>query len=818
MKSLFKDQALSQWLFLAIVMVFLSFTSAFAVANGGLEVNVMPDGNADGAEYTWVGNNLTIWGNVRGGTAPFTYAWDINNDGTADYSGTVTNINDISCSHAYGASGAVDAKLTVTDSTSASGSAIVRIKVLPSMTTEARIQLAIERGLKWLYLTQKSNGSIYSYNSYGSAGAETAAAVLAFENRNHKPCTQDLDLDSDVDADDRAIWEKDNIYAETVHRGLDYAIGTLTSSAIGAPYDSNGNGVWIADNYGPTGSNRGPYKIGSYMMALVGAGTVASGAPDLVATTGPAGVIGKDYREIIEDMVDYCDYAQYRGSYGSYGVIGGWRYSPNEWPDNSACQWPAIGMESAEFGWGVPIRQYIKDVNYNWINYSQYFTGYETHSYYGAAGYTGLGTGAARTAAAMCQLSFQGKVNTHPRILAGAKRMKLDKGIGDMYQMYALAKAARIAKIDTNSNGIGDKYSEIEEMNGWNWYDEYANYLLGQQYGDGHWYMTYLSTFDTAWAVEILTKNVFSLRPIANIVASPSTTPANQQVNFNIGGSFHQDSTRILTHWEIDFTNDGTYDVSGSFPVTAPIPFAGYPDTGSDYSATVKLRITDDIGDFGEKLITVNITSGNVAPVANAGGPYNGVVGEAITFNGSASYDPNEGQGISGDHIVSWEWDLDGDGLFDDASGESVTYTWSVPYSGLIGLKVTDDAGLSGTSTVYTEVFVVDLWPENYVLVSRKKISTFVYEYEYKFDMRNRGNTAANNVMCTLDSWPAQISVVDGQVSFGSIAGGAVVTSGDTFKFRQDRRYPVADFQIRWKLEYDDAGGNHVVFLDFPLQ
>jgi len=815
----------SKLILTSLLLVFMASSLAFGAAPP--EVNVMPDGNTDELAYAWAGNSLTIWGNVNwGDSATGTYEWDINNDGTPDYSGAVSNAKDIACTHAYTVSKDYDAKLTVTDGNGESNSAIVRIRVLPSVTKNAQIQLAIERGLKWLYLKQGSNGSIYSYNSYSSAGAETAAAVLAFENREHKPCTHDWDMDGDVDANDRAIWEKDNIYAKTVHKGLDYAISTLAPQAISTEtsgYSRNPeegqaapNSLGIRDsNY-----NRAPYKIGMYMMALVGAGDSTSGAPDLVATTGPANVNGRTYREIVQDMVDWCAWSQVEPNLGGYR--GGWRYYRNySSSDNSACQWPVIGMEAAEFGWGCLVPDYVKTENDLWINYSQCFTGYESHPYYGGCGYTSKGTGAARTGSGVCQLSFQGKVKDHPRILAAAKRIgNYDKGTGNMYDMYAICKGCRIAKIDTNFDGIGDTYSEIQTLDSWDWYDEYSTYLLAQQYADGHWYRTYRSTFDTAWAVEILTKNVFTLRPIADIEALPNPTPAEFPVDFDISGSFHQDSTKNLVDWWIDVENDGTFDMNGSFPVTGTIPYGGYPDTGSDHPVTARLRVSDSSlpVEYGEDLLVINVVSGNVPPVADPNGPYKGVVGSPITFDGSASYDPNAGQGIPGDHIVSWEWDLDGNGAYDDASGVTVSHTWSSPYQGNIGLKVTDDAGMFNTAATYTEVFVVDLWPENYVTVSRTRISRFVYEYEYQFDMRNRGTGDAFNVECTIDSVPAQITVVDDHVDFGEVPAGTVVTSLDTFKFRQDRRYPVADFQIRWKLEYDDVSGTHVTFLDFPLR
>jgi PKD repeat protein len=63
-------------------------------------------------------------------------------------------------------------------------------------------------------------------------------------------------------------------------------------------------------------------------------------------------------------------------------------------------------------------------------------------------------------------------------------------------------------------------------------------------------------------------------------------------------------------------------------------------------------------------------------------------VGQVINLDGSLSYDPDPT-----DSIVSWEWDLDNDGQYDDASGAVVPWTWGSPGTYIIGLRVTSDNG-----------------------------------------------------------------------------------------------------------------------------
>jgi hypothetical protein len=85
------------------------------------------------------------------------------------------------------------------------------------------------------------------------------------------------------------------------------------------------------------------------------------------------------------------------------------------------------------------------------------------------------------------------------------------------------------------------------------------------------------------------------------------------------------------------------------------------------------------------------------APSAEAGGPYTVPWGAELTLDGSGSSDPD-------DTIASYEWDLDGDGLYDDASGATPTTTFHQTGPLLIGLRVTDERGSRDTDTAVVTV------------------------------------------------------------------------------------------------------------------
>lgn len=94
-------------------------------------------------------------------------------------------------------------------------------------------------------------------------------------------------------------------------------------------------------------------------------------------------------------------------------------------------------------------------------------------------------------------------------------------------------------------------------------------------------------------------------------------------------------------------------------------------------------------------------------PAADANGPYVTPEGTNVSLDGSGS---TAGSDPSAGAIVSYDWDLDDDGQFDDASGPAVDFT-AVGQDGVfdIGLQVTDAWG--NTSTDSSTVTVTNVLP-----------------------------------------------------------------------------------------------------------
>jgi glucose/arabinose dehydrogenase len=132
---------------------------------------------------------------------------------------------------------------------------------------------------------------------------------------------------------------------------------------------------------------------------------------------------------------------------------------------------------------------------------------------------------------------------------------------------------------------------------------------------------------------------------------------------------------------------------------TRIVPFV----TGSSSEGAVQLLIGPG-GDLfyvamdAGQLRRVSYPTGNRAPTAVATAtPSSGPAPLTVQFDGTGSSDPD------GD-AITYAWDLDGDGAYDDSTAAQPTFTYPTQATVPVGLRVTDPAGAAGTTTVTVTV------------------------------------------------------------------------------------------------------------------
>jgi autotransporter-associated beta strand protein len=111
------------------------------------------------------------------------------------------------------------------------------------------------------------------------------------------------------------------------------------------------------------------------------------------------------------------------------------------------------------------------------------------------------------------------------------------------------------------------------------------------------------------------------------------------------------------------------------------------------------------------------LTVGRANPLAVVtGSPYVVLIGQSLTLNGSSSL------ASYGETLSTYEWDLNNDSVFGDATGATpaaisyaaLTGTWGmVPGSNTIQLKVTDSASKTSTVSATVQILVSLTWDSN---------------------------------------------------------------------------------------------------------
>lgn len=356
--------------------------------------------------------------------------------------------------------------------------------------TEAEKRAAIDNGLAWLATQQRANGSWYYDNSTGDIAA-TGSVLLAF-------------------LEEKPNWGASAAaYQTKVNNGLNYLFSNAQTVSIGPQTYGNpdGDGDGLGVKFIPGGLN----GRDTYVTGLVVPAIVATGTPSAVVGTGP--LSGQTYQQVVQDTIDYFAFGQTDSGSGR----GGWRYYANYGnSDQSTTQWPVIaGLFAGAPGWGVSYPAFVKSELGIWTNYIQ-------RPDTGAAGYDGPYSPNGElneTGALLIEQAFLGwpssdtrvqkalgYINTHWQEWASS----WDGNFNQPYAMWAIYKGLELRLgLDAGTSMISNLHANPGDLDnpnhGWNWWEDYCEYLVNTQVGGtwpGYWYWT--GPMATGWYINIL--------------------------------------------------------------------------------------------------------------------------------------------------------------------------------------------------------------------------------------------------------------------------------------------------------------------------
>jgi PKD repeat protein len=185
-------------------------------------------------------------------------------------------------------------------------------------------------------------------------------------------------------------------------------------------------------------------------------------------------------------------------------------------------------------------------------------------------------------------------------------------------------------------------------------------------------------------STDTATVTVSNLAPTAQ-AGGPYSGDEGASVALDGSGSSDPAGGDLAYAWDLD--DDGQFD--DAFTAT---PSYAWPEPGT-YSLTLQVTDSGGMTNTAASQVTVN----NVAPAAEGGGPYSGDEASSIMLDGSGSSDPGGG-------ALTYAWDLDDDGQYDDAYTVNTSYSWTEPGIYQVSLMVTDTVGLTNSDVATVTV------------------------------------------------------------------------------------------------------------------
>ncbi|HEY6761722.1 MAG TPA: PKD domain-containing protein [Baekduia sp.] len=128
-----------------------------------------------------------------------------------------------------------------------------------------------------------------------------------------------------------------------------------------------------------------------------------------------------------------------------------------------------------------------------------------------------------------------------------------------------------------------------------------------------------------------------------------------------------------------DLNGDGQYSDG-----TGPLQSVSYPKPGQ---YRVGVQVSDNHGASATAVAAITVVADQAPVISFSNSPEQPVVGANVDFTATAS-DPDGS-------VAKIEWDLDDDGLFDDAAGARASWTFATAGAHRVAVRAVDDRGVS---------------------------------------------------------------------------------------------------------------------------
>ena len=477
---------------------------ALAASTASADTRIMPPRQAP------LGTGIIVWGNT---TLPNGTAFTLDCGNGVMTTGTVADQSYIQRTCTYLSVNSFTATLTVGAETASTTVAVIDTTTMSPAVRGAKINMAIEDGLRYLYQSQGAGtrAALFGTNmtwwtnttTASDPNAFTALAILAFENHGHP-------------------FNGTDIYAPVVQRGLNYIFDKLIqinmSTGTGAPDSTCGNTndpcinipAPINIGLGATDSNSG-YMTPIYAAAIAGA-VNAGGATPVGPSLGSANggfVVGRTYAEILQRVVDADAWGQSNNTLCA--GFGGWTYALRNGcgSDGSTTGWQMLGLLDSQAA-GAVLPALLKTRFDNLLTTQLNTNGTWDYS---ADGNPAVGGSPSRAGSALQAMAFAGVTAPDARITATENyfiknwNTQIDgydyscgvgtptatnKGCG--YSMFNAFKGLKAYGV-TTLPGIGRPAGGSTGLDGTaadDWYADYVDTLLADQHNptsptDGSW-------------------------------------------------------------------------------------------------------------------------------------------------------------------------------------------------------------------------------------------------------------------------------------------------------------------------------------------